>query len=178
MSKLKKPAGNAAGRKLAESTANLHAELTRYLRRRVSISEDAHDIAQEAYVRLTQVPNAELIENPVGYLYKIATNLANDHYRKTKQSPDMLDLDSLSKSGGDGDGDAFDRRIEARSELSKLDNALQAMPKLYRDVLVLRKRDQYSHAEIAEILNISMHTVHKYLTRALAHVREHAEKSK
>ena len=176
MSKLKKPAGNAAGRKLAESTANLHADLTRYLRRRVRISEDAHDIAQEAYVRLTQVPNAELIENPVGYLYKIATNLANEHYRKTKQSPDMLDLDSLSKSGGDGDGDAFDRRIEARSELSKLDNALQAMPKLYRDVLVLRKRDQYSHAEIAEILNISTHTVHKYLTRALAHVREHAER--
>ena len=71
----------------------------------------------------------------------------------------------------------FNRSIEARSDIQQLQAWLETMPKLYRDVLILRKRDNYTHAEIAEKLSISTHTVHKYLTRALAHIRENAVKT-
>ena len=177
MADLQKQPVDPAGRKLAEKTASLRNDLTRFLMNRVRNPEDAHDIAQDAYVRLTQAPEAELIENPAGYLYRIASNLAIELHRRKARTPEIVDLDTLSAAGGDGDGDSFNRSIEARSDIQQLQAWLETMPKLYRDVLILRKRDNYTHAEIAEKLSISTHTVHKYLTRALAHIRENAVKT-
>ena len=167
-----------SGHDLARETASGHSDLARFLIKRVRNPEDAHDIAQEAYMRLAQAPDADLIENPVGYLYRIATNIVAEYYRKKSRSPEVVDLDTLSRLGGDGDGDQFDRHVEARSDVKQLEAWLETMPAVYKNVLILRKRDNYSHAEIAEKLDISTHTVHKYLTRALAHIRENAVKTK
>jgi len=143
----------------------------RYLRQRVSNEADASDLAQEAFLRLTRVKHSDLIEQPAAYLFRIAANLANEFHLRERTRPRTVDLDTLAEFGGDGDGDQFQREMEARSGVKALESVLENLPPLYRAVLLLRKRDGYSHAEIAEKLDVSPHTVHRYLTRALARCR-------
>ena len=59
--------------------------------------------------------------------------------------------------------------------MGRLDAILQDRPPLYRAVLLLRKRDGYSHAEISEKLGITKTTVRTYLTRALSRCFEEWE---
>ena len=61
--------------------------------------------------------------------------------------------------------------VASRMELQRLQAALEGLPPLYSAALLLRKRDGLSHREIAERLQISLHTVRKYLTRAVAQCR-------
>lgn len=66
--------------------------------------------------------------------------------------------------------------MEARAAIQRLDSILDELPPLYRAILLLRKRDGYSHAEIANRVGKSKATVHIYLTRALTRCRELWEK--
>lgn len=146
--------------------------LLRYLSYRVGNSTDANDLVQEAYLRLTRVKNRDLIEKPAAYLFQIAANLANEFHLRKKKNPIAIDLDTAAEQGGVSDEDQFQRDMEARSGIKALERLLEKLPPLYREILLLRKRDGYSHAEIAEKLDLSPHTVHRYLTRALARCRE------
>lgn len=141
--------------------------LLRYLASRVGNESEANDLAQEAYLRLIRVPDPDAIQNAEAYLFRIAANLTAEHLLKRARSPKTVDLETFEQSGEDGDENQFEALMEARSALKRLDQVLEDMPPLYRAVLLLRKREGYSHEEIAEKLGISSHTVHHYLTRAL-----------
>ena len=160
----------ARARRLVDALRERRPSLMRYLTSRLSDASDAQDVAQDVYLRLVSMPEPEAVENPAAYVFRIAANLANDFHRKKRRYADVVDLETLSERGED-DGNAFVRQMEARSELKQLDAILNELPPLYRSVLLLRKRDGYSHAEIAEQLNISPHTVHMYLKRALSACR-------
>jgi RNA polymerase sigma-19 factor, ECF subfamily len=146
-------------------------QLHHFLSSRLNSETEAQDLAQEAYLRLTRVARPELIRSPEAYLFRIASNLANERLLKRAQDPAFVPLDGLEKSGEDGDGAAFEGTLSHRAEIVRLEAILDEMPPLYRAVLLLRKRDGYSHAEIAEKLNIAPSTVHTYLKRALKQCR-------
>jgi len=146
--------------------------LLRYLTARVGNPHDAQDIAQEGYLRLLRVKDADVIEKLEGYLFRIVTNLANEHLYKQGRTIETLDLDTLIERGRDGDAYVGEVQIEARVAVQKLNRILEQLPPLYRTILLLRKRDGYSHAEIADRVGRSKATVHIYLTRALARCRE------
>lgn len=154
------------------SAASLFVELrpalVKYLSARIGDSAEAHDLAQEAYLRLLRVPEPDLIEKPHAYLFRIAANLASEMLLKRGSQRHLSDGDAIDRLD---DGDTFERTVEMQWGLRRLQNILSGMPPLYQAVLVLRRRDGYSHAEIAEKLGISVHTVHRYLTRALARCR-------
>lgn len=156
---------------LATVYKNYTPTLLRYLSSRIGTSTEAHDLAQEAYLRFTRVPDPDLIRQPEAYLFRIAANLANEFLLKRTATGDNLDLDALSEMGGDGDGVAFEQKMETRSAIRRLEKITAELPPLYQKILLLRSRDGFSHAEIAEKLKISPHTVHRYLTRALAKCR-------
>jgi RNA polymerase sigma factor (sigma-70 family) len=146
--------------------------MLRYLTARVGSPQDAQDIAQEGYLRLLRVSDPELIDKLEGYLFRIVTNLANEHLFRQGRSLEALDLETLMERGGDGDGRQGEERLEALGAIQKLDQVLDKLPPLYRAILLLRKRDGYSHAEIAERVGKSKATVHVYLTRAILRCRE------
>ena len=166
-----RPPSDTHSAKLAALVTSYGPVLLRYLVTRTQNEAEARDLAQEAYLRLSRVPNPDLIQKPEAYLFRIAANLANEHILKRSLNKNALSLDQLQDIGGDGDGHAFEASLEARSAIRKLEAILADMPPLYRAILLLRKRDGLSHAEIAEELNISKHTVHRYLTKALAMCR-------
>lgn len=138
-----------------------------FLVHRLGNREDAHDLAQEAYLRLLRVDRAKIIHKPESYLFRIASNLANEFNLHQRRSP-TVDLDLREE----GDGDAFERSLEHRAAIRRLEKILDGFPPIYRAVLLLRKRDGLSREEIAEKLGISVHTVKKYTARAAARCRE------
>ncbi len=141
--------------------------LLRFLEQRTGSGSDAQDLAQEAYFRLCRVPDPDLIREPESYLFRIASNLAHELRLRRRSQPAVVELDrSLPELAGGDDG-AFEDLLEDRSSIEALEAILTELPPLYRAVLLLRKRDGYTHDEIAERLGISKHTVHKYLSRAL-----------
>lgn len=171
MARRRRHLGGSGQRRFGDVIAEYQPTLLRYLAFRVGGEADAHDLAQEAYFRLSRVPDPDLIQKPEAYLFRIAANLANEFLLKRSSTPISMDLDTLQDHGGDGDGAAFEASMEARSAIRRLEQILERLPPLYRSILILRKRDGLSHQEIAEELDISPHTVHRYLTKALAACR-------
>ena len=164
------PKGNDPSRfcSVIESVA---PRLLRFLEMRTGSRQDAQDLAQEAYYRLCRVPEPELIRAPESYLFRIASNLANEHASKRRIERRHLNLDDSHEEIESAESQSFNTNLEARSEIEQLERIITDLPPLYQAVLLLRKRDGYSHQEIAEKLSISQHTVHKYLSRALLRCR-------
>jgi len=159
-----RPRAHARFRSVIESYA---PRLVRFLEQRTGSRPDAQDLAQEAYFRLCRVSNPDLIREPESYLFRIACNLANELALRRRNQPVTVEFDAAEHELADGDRGSFATMLECRSSIEKLEAILAELPPLYRAVLLMRKRDGYSHEEIAARLEISPHTVHKYLSRAL-----------
>jgi len=147
-----------------------HAELHRFLMRRLKGSHHAQDLAQEAYLRLLRVERAELVRQPRAYLYRIAANLISEFRLRARREPVVFDSDAVAQAAeyvADTPPDTGDRSDDAQ----QIELILEQLPPLYRAIFVLRKRDGLSYQEIARQLDISVHTVKKYLARAVAKCR-------
>ena len=164
-------------KKLEREFLAFRPTLLRYLSTRFTERADAQDIAQEAFLRLRCISDPGKIKNPQGYFFQIVRNLTAEHLVKRGKSIEDTDLDTLIESGRDGDGNAGHSHLEARAALVNLNTLFESLPPLYGAVLILRKRDGYSHAEIAEQLGITPATARAYLTRALARCREHLDET-
>jgi RNA polymerase sigma-70 factor (ECF subfamily) len=145
--------------------------LHRYLTRRLADAQRAQDLAQEVYLRLYQIEDQELIRAPQAYLFRIASNLVYDFHRREKHSPVIFDsglADDCEHASEPSMADAGEL-IDMQQQLSL---AMEKLPPTYAAVLLLKKRDGYSLEEIARELNLSTHTVKKYLFLAVARCRE------
>ena len=143
-------------------------ELHRFLRRRLSHSGlDAGDIAQETFLRLLRVENTALIRKPRAYLYRIATNVIRELELKEQDSPlhDAHDVEQIAVAEPGNS-------IDSVEHASSLEAALNGLPAMQRAVLLLVKRDGKSYEEIARELDLSAHTVKKYVFLAVKHCRE------
>lgn len=153
----------------AEACEQYQAELHRFLMRRLHSSHHAQDLAQEAYLRLLRVERPELVRQPRAYLYRIAVNLVSEFRLRARREPITYDSDALAEAAEriEAPADEGDRTADTQ----QIELILGQLPPLYRAIFVLRKRDGLSYHEIAQQLDISVHTVKKYLARAVAKCR-------
>lgn len=138
--------------------------------RRLRSSQQAQDLAQEAYLRLLRVERSELVHQPRAYLYRIAVNLVSEFRLRARRDPVTYDSETVDEAAeklGEMPADEGERSADAQ----QIEMLLDQLPPLYRAIFVLRKRDGLSYQEIAQQLEISVHTVKKYLARAVAKCR-------
>jgi RNA polymerase sigma factor (sigma-70 family) len=146
------------------------ADLQRFLARRVTLAEDADDLAQEVFARLLRVRNADLVRNPLSYLLGIATHVVRE-FRQRKQHERVLFDSDLADGLCDhceADASGIAEQFELRE---RLDKALQRLPAAHQLVLLLVKRDGLSYAEAATAAGLSVHTIEKYVVEARARLR-------
>jgi RNA polymerase sigma factor (sigma-70 family) len=144
--------------------------LHRYLVRRVHSEENARDLAQEAYLRLLRVNDAEAVRKPLAYLYRIAANVVYEFRLRERNERVTFDSQAVEQLA-EHPQDLADELTERLSTQQQLEHVLAQLPPLYQAVFVLRKRDGMSYPEIARTLQISVHTVKKYLARAIVQCR-------
>jgi RNA polymerase sigma-70 factor (ECF subfamily) len=137
-----------------------------YLYRLVGDPALAEDLCQEAFTRAwrarVQLPQ---IENPRAWLYRIATNAARDHLRRTRLLawlPLRVTDPGLAVSGHE----------DSALDSERMRRALLKLSPDYRIPLVLYTCQEFSVAEIAAALDISHDAVKQRLVRARQQLRE------
>ncbi|WP_454856410.1 RNA polymerase sigma factor [Rhizobium binxianense] len=147
-------------------------ELLRFLRRS-GVSEDtAADLMQDAFLRLAAINPATggVIGNPRAYLFRISRNLSIDHTRSLAIQNRYVQS-GLPEEVVEARPSA-ETEVDFRQRIHRLERAIETLPERQREVFLLHKYEELSHAEIAERLGISKSMVEKHMMKALAHLRD------
>ena len=140
--------------------------------------EDAEDAAQEAFVKAYRRLDSFRGDSQFfTWLYRVATNVANDHYqaRRRRRAVESADV-AVREPVRHDDRDRPDRALERQDLREAARRALDRVPPLFRTVLVLREYESLEYREIAEVLNISVGTVMSRLFRARLRFKKAMEK--
>jgi RNA polymerase sigma-70 factor (ECF subfamily) len=162
---------------LAGSQAAYQDLVTRYATPAVNLAARmvrdravAEDLAQEAFARaFERLSTYDQERRFVSWLFQILHNLTIDFLRRKR--PTMVSLQELEESGhpavdttstGGSPGVQAEQAALARA----VDAALGLIRPEYREVVVLRYREDLSVKEIADIMSVPSGTVKTYLYRA------------
>ncbi|MBM0108650.1 RNA polymerase sigma factor [Steroidobacter sp. S1-65] len=141
-----------------------------WLSRRASVpAAELDDLAQEVFVRLLRYSGKTTVENPLGYLLRIASNVASEWRERARVSKpheqEWLD-DLLIESEQEPENSVCQARTDAnvQSEVDKL-------PFRQRQVLLLRVNEGLTYKQIAERMELSPRAVLRDLSRAYSQLR-------
>lgn len=124
--------------------------------------QDAEDIAQEVFLSLVNKQIRDYDgEHMKAYIIRATVNKCHSFHR-AKQGEDVVYLDEIYKNENEP---IF--TVEERGILLEV----QRLPKRYRDVIYLYYYEDYSVAEIADILRVKTGTVTSRLKRAREKLR-------
>ena len=131
-----------------------------YLSRILGSATLADDLVQESYYRFLRASLKS--DDPVyqkAYLFRIATNLARDHWRRLPRQ-EQAQLSEPDQSAAD---DHTAERVQRRSDLAR---ALEGLKPRERELLWLAYAEGASHKEIAQVLGVRAGSVRLLLFRA------------
>jgi RNA polymerase sigma-70 factor (ECF subfamily) len=162
--------------------SNFNEKLRLYLARLVGEAE-SEDVTQEVFLKV----NASLAEfrgdsSLSTWIYRIATNTAIDHNRKSsarlkEQTADgHLPDDSMPEESMTVDPTPPQDRQLIRKEMNDcIKGVVDGLPESYRTVLILSDLEELANNEIAEVLDISLETVKIRLHRARTRLKKELE---
>ena len=130
----------------------------------------AEDLAQEGFLRVYQRLNTYDPDRKFSsWFFQVLRNVTIDYLRVNRLATSSLD--ELEEAGHPAA--AVDREAASPEELaghgelaSAMSAALSRIRREYREVVVLRYHEGFTHPEIAEILGLPAGTVKTYLHRA------------
>lgn len=147
-------------------------ELHRYLMRRLRNPQDVEDSVQEVLLRLMVSKDERVIEKPLAYLYGTASHVLADYRIDQEQRQGVVEFDSDLAEATEGalvEEDTSADRLNLQQQIAKV---MALLSPTHAAVLLAHKRDGFSYDEVAENLDLSIHTVEKYVTQAKRAVRE------
>lgn len=132
---------------------------------RADATEDAEDIAQDAFTRaFASIREKSFDGSFKAWLYTIARNRTYDVMRARKQKVVSLDAEIAEPPVAPAaDGPA--ERAEQRAEFAWLMAAVSDLPERQRDALLLREMAGLSHDQIADELGTSVSATKKLISR-------------
>jgi RNA polymerase sigma-70 factor (ECF subfamily) len=141
-----------------------------WLSRRASVpAAELDDLAQEVFLRLLRYSEKTAVENPLGYLLRIAGNVASEWRERARvakpHQQSWLD-DLLIEPDAEPENSACQ---EGTNECVQA--AVDRLPKRQRDVLLLRVNEGLTYKQIAERLGLTQRSVLRDLTRAYSQLR-------
>jgi RNA polymerase sigma-70 factor (ECF subfamily) len=155
--------------RLARLFREQHGPLVAYLTSRLRSVQEAREVAQEAFVRLLQLPRAGSAARLVrGYLFRTAKHLAIDRLRHQ-----AVQRAALQRELPDRPAEASDpaEQLAAREHAQDLLGFLQELPPKCRRVLELHRLEGLSQQEVGARLSLSDRMVRRYLTHAMVYCR-------
>jgi RNA polymerase sigma factor (sigma-70 family) len=150
------------GRWLARNVLPHEALIRAKLRDMCLYDLDLEDVIQEMYAKFLTLPSLETIRYPKQYALLTARAIVIDHVRHSR-------VVSITSSGNLAQFEIpepaanSEERIEFQQEIQAVTAALEQLPKLCRETLILRRVEGLSQREVAEQLKISEKTVEKHM---------------
>jgi RNA polymerase sigma-70 factor (ECF subfamily) len=130
------------------------------------------DLAQEVYLRLLRVSSIETIRDPLAYVLGVAAHATSEFNLRKRRARVVFDSSVFEAALEMQASAGSQQRVDGGSYfLQNVTHALNRLSEKQLAVLLLERRNGLSHAQIAEELGLSVHTVKKYAVQALALVR-------
>jgi RNA polymerase sigma-70 factor (ECF subfamily) len=161
--------GNANNR-FAQWFKDWRKPVRHWLSRRAAVpAAELDDLAQEVFLRLLRYSEKTAVENPLGYLLRIAGNVASEWRERARVSKphgqEWLD-DLLIEP----DQEPENSLCQARTD-ENVKAAVEKLPFRQRQVLLLRVNEGLTYKQIAERLKLSPRVVLRDLSRAYSQLR-------
>ena len=141
-----------------------------WLRNRASVPPgDIDDLAQEVFLRLLRYSDDVAVDNPQGYLFRIAANVANEWRERSRVRKPHDDswLEELQIDAGEEPENAF-----AKTRTNEyVQAAVDRLPPRQREVLLLHVNEGLTYKQIAQQKGLTYRIVLRDLTRAYSTLR-------
>ena len=125
----------------------------------------ADDLIQETFIKVQKNLNQLKDETKLSsWIFRIAYNLCQDHFRKINQSSKSDRV--LTEKKEILAEPLFQKELEQHQMGECVQEKVRLLPESYQTILVLFDLLEFSHQEIAEILDISVENVKVRLHRA------------
>jgi RNA polymerase sigma factor (sigma-70 family) len=144
--------------------------LVNYISRWVRSREDAHDIAQEAFVRIFRLRDPGVISHLRGFLYQTARNIATDWLRKRIVRETYVEEEPLRSM--QEEQRTPEQICLAREELDAVRRAFVLLPPRTKLALLMVREDGLSYDEVGARLGIKPHSARRLVERALEFLLE------
>ena len=139
-----------------QSVTNYTDDVYRFILKNLGHAEDARDIVQSSFLTVWDKRDEVAFDKCKSFLFTVAYRKMIDHLRKRKR--ETLKEDIHEQALGD-----TGHRKDLRDLLNK---ALQALPEIQRQLVLLRDYEGYSYDEMQRITGIESNQVKVYLHRA------------
>lgn len=139
-----------------------------YVYRVTGNAADADDIVQEAFLRVLRADLGPSEEDWRRYLYRVASNLVVDRWRRRKRR-DRHEADALVSAAVDAGGRAFGPSADADDDVGRTFGELSSRE---RALLWLAYVEGESHQEIAASLGLGQRSIKVLLFRARRRLRD------
>jgi RNA polymerase sigma factor (sigma-70 family) len=142
-----------------------HAPIHAYLNRMLGSAVWAEDYTQECFLRVMKsVKMRRLPESFRPWLYRIASNLCRDHWRKGATRREVLDADAgVDRAANDNVAIIFEKQWEREAVIE----ALEQLQGEQKDLIILRFYQELKLQEIAQVLELPLSTVKTRLYQTL-----------
>jgi RNA polymerase sigma-70 factor, ECF subfamily len=145
----------------------LRPKLHRYCARMTGSAVDGEDIIQDALIKaLAALPNVGVLDNPEGWLFRIAHTAALDFLRLHARGPMMQDNEALDMIAAPDFPDQ-DQEVAAMSL-----RTFMRLPALQRSAVILKDVLGHSLEEVASITGASEAAAKSALQRGRVRLRE------
>ncbi len=141
----------------------LYRPLFLYVKKRINNQEDAEDITQEVFYKLSK-SKTEAVDNLKSWVYTIAKNSITDYYRKKKVYTSELDEHQFSEDY---------KRDTTTKELSEcVTSFINELPEDYRYLMRLSELEEIPQKEIAKKMDMNYVTVRSKVQRGRKKLKE------
>lgn len=140
--------------------------LYRFVRGYVGDASEAYDLVQEAFVAAWHaLPRYDRQRSFGIWLKRIAINKCRDWRRRRAVRAFFYKAEDIDRPGLDI-AEPILTDNDSENELSRLDNAIAALPSTLKEALLLSLAEDMSHRDIAETLGITAKAVEVRIYRA------------
>lgn len=137
-----------------------------YIFRQCDSEAIADEVVQQVFIRLWEKrENLSLVHSLNVQLFRMARTIFIDELRKAARSRRCLN--ELKQKTEDFTEDA----LEEKETLQLVNNAIESMPPVRKQVFIMSRAHHLSHKEIAVKLGISQKTVENHIGHALKYLR-------
>jgi RNA polymerase sigma-70 factor (ECF subfamily) len=155
----------------AECVLGCHASLYRYARSLCGAPWDAEELLQETYKRALGAKRKPLVANADEirpWIFTIMRHVWQNERRRTARSRETLFDDTTNVIPGVNAELAMTRKLL----VSEVREAVDSLPAMWREIIVMRDLEGLSYAEIAAILGCPVGTVMSRLARGREALRQ------
>jgi RNA polymerase sigma-70 factor (ECF subfamily) len=142
-----------------------------FLWRMTGSEDDARDLCQDTFITVYSKASGYKSEGKFkSWLFRIAGNSARSFLRRRKVVG-WISFD-FNKHDRPSDNELPDAEVSREQQVQKLQLAVDKLPPRQKQALVLKRYQQMSQKEVAEVMQISEGAVESLLVRALTELRK------